>query len=167
MIEPQSPDGIILLYSDLMLNKHPSILTNWFEEVPEQPKTVWDLKEGDICYYLTAMGIIQETTFNDLAPRDCLTVGSLFLTKEEVEKELARRKAKQILLRDTKGFKPDWKNPKQYKWSVYYNYQFHDLISDYDWDTQYGTIYFATEADADASIKAHPQEWKTYLGVEE
>lgn len=137
-------------------------------EIPEQPKTVWDLKEGDICYYLTAMGTIQETTFNNLAARDCLTVGSLFLTIEEAKKELARRKAKQILLRDTKGFKPNWKNLKQAKWYVSYFCNDETLeIDTFGGSDAFCEIYFANEQDAKSSIKAHEKEWKTYLGVKD
>ncbi len=40
----------VVAYAAQTLEKFPNILADWFEEIPEEPKTVWDLKEGDECW---------------------------------------------------------------------------------------------------------------------
>lgn len=153
------------------LEKFPNILTDWFEEIPEQPKTVWDLKEGDEYYAISFDGCITHEYINhssiDYHER-VIGIGKCFLTKEEAEKELARRKAKVILERDTKGFQPDWDNNNEPKYEVYYNYNNECLYTCcYEYCCAHQDLWFATAEDAEASIKAHEKEWKIYLGVEE
>lgn len=159
----------ILAYRHETLKKFPNILTDWFEEIPERPKTMWDLKDGDKWWYIQPEfneSIIYSTHF--LTGNDAYrNLGLAFLTKEEAEKELARRKARAILERDTKGFKPDWKECN-FGYSVSYevmNKNPHFEVLWAEWVDE--TIRFATEEDAQASIKAHEKEWKIYLGVEE
>lgn len=142
----------------------------YIEEIPEKPKTVDDLKVGDRCWRITLSAL---TGFDvedlEFGIRESLMVetGSIFLTREKGEKELARRKAKVILERDTKGFKPDWKDYRQTKVYVLYNYMAQDF-SIYTHREESGShIYFATQEDASASIKVHEKEWKIWLGVEE
>lgn len=155
-------------YTASTLVKFPNILTDWFEEIPEPQKTVWDLKSGDDIWVI-AEGIVFGGTwgYSDYEPeRDA---GDVFLHREEANKELARRKAKQVLLRDTKGFKPDWSehNLKLEKWYVAWSIQGGFLEIDYTNFYRDNRIYFATKEDAEASIKIHEKEWKIYLGVEE
>lgn len=140
----------------------------YIEEIPEQPKTVWDLEEGDIYFYISMDGCIEMTYWaKGSVAEEARECGNCFVTKEEAEKELAHRKAKQILLRDTKGFKPDWGNHQQSKYIVYIHHCRNILAVDYWCDYHSSLIYFANEDDAEESIKHHPNEWKTYLGVEE
>lgn len=158
----------VIAYVGHTLEKFPNILKDWFEEIPEQPKTVWDLEEGDEYWGINLSDItgfdIDEYDFN-LRAYHLREIGDVFLTREEAQKELARRKAKQILLRDTKGFKPDW-NDRKGSYQVYYDRIYKSL--DYGWcDIADGTIRFKNKIDAEASMKAHEKEWKIYLGVEE
>ena len=93
-------------------------------------------------------------------------IGNYFETREEAEKELARRKAYVILKEDTKGFKPDWKNENEKKYYVVYDYGSDKFVS--EWREVYNggeKLYFATQEDAEASVKAHEKDWKTWLGV--
>lgn len=142
----------------------------YIEEIPEKPKTVDDLKVGDRCWCITVSAL---TGFDvedfEFGIRESLMVetGSVFLTREKGEKELARSKAKVILERDTKGFKPDWKNGDQYKWYVLWDYSHLEFRTYAHYCEKGAYIYFATQEDAKASIKAHPKEWKAYLRVEE
>lgn len=166
----QDEEGeVIVMYSAKTMVNFPKILTDWFEEIPEETKTVWELEEGDLCYVIqTAYSSIEsiETFWNKTWVPD-RSVGGVFLTKKEAEKEIARRKAKQILLRDTKGFRPDWNDSGQNKTLVYYD-SGDKKMKVVPWSVNaMGGIYFASQADTEASIKAHPEEWKTYLGVEE
>lgn len=90
------------------------------------------------------------------------------LARKAGEKALAKAKAYRVLLKDTKGFKPDWKDTNTPKFSVVYCHGYHDkLMVDSVFALNAGVIYFSSIKDAEASIKAHPNEWQTYLGVEE
>lgn len=142
----------------------------YIEEIPKQPKTVWDLKEGDKYYCILDYGGIVEPRWveKEQYNQECRReAGNIFLTYAEAEKELARHKAKQILLRDTKGFTPDWSDPNQPKFTVSMCHT--DMVlSIVCWHIyNYGVIYFASREDARTSIKIHEKEWKVYLGVED
>lgn len=160
--------GNSLVYHKNDLKKHPEILNDWFEEIEEQPKTVWDLRQGDVCWKIDIGWDMGYTDiFYSSYARDLRDIGDLFVTEEEANKELARRKAKVILERDTKGFKPDWNNSNQKKISVYYDCALKEFqIYFYNSSCQ-DLLYFSTYEDAKASIKNHRQEWLTYLGVKE
>ena len=68
--------------------------------VKPKPKTVWDLEYGDKYYCLDNAGNINyidwhENAYN-LFQREC---GNVFLTKEEAEFELERKKCESIMLK--------------------------------------------------------------------
>lgn len=143
----------------------------YIEEIPKQPKTVWDLKEGDTYWGIELFRLtgfcVMEYTF-DLRAAHLREIGGVFLTEEECKKELARRKAKQILLRDTKGFKPDWSNERQYKYDVYYTHPHGELIvSQAKCISNHKDLWFRTKQEALDSIENHRDAWLTYFGVEE
>lgn len=141
----------------------------FIEEILEQPKTVWNLKEGDKWYFINYDSehcYVCETN-NLLCIDSFREVGNVFLTMEEAEKELARCKAKQILLRDTKGFKPNWANPDEWKFEVSCNGITYDLLVSRQTIQNFGGIVFATRKDAEKSIKAHKKEWLCYLNIED
>lgn len=179
LIDGYNEDGewysSVCAYSEHTLKKFPNILKEWFEEIPEEPKTVWDLREGDEYYAISFDGRVTHEYINEVTldyHERVIGIGNAFLTKKEAEKELARRKAKVILEQDTKGFKPS-RGEKYFKYGrgdeyehveVYYDGENLDTTADIGLD---GCIYFESHEDAKASIKAHPDEWKTYLGVEE
>lgn len=159
----------VIAYTQSTLQNFPNILTDWFEEIPERPKTVWDLKEGDECYRIMILSngpTVVHTTWDE-SLEHVRAMGLISTNQEEAEKELARRKAKQILLQDTKGFKPDWNNGEQMKYCVLYTSYSKQLRVEDHSAHHYGLINFATKEDAEASIKAHEKEWKTYLGVDD
>lgn len=164
----------LVAYAAETIEKFPNILTEWFEEIPEKPKTVWDLEEGDI-YYIPAW---DNTVGNDWwhdreKDNHRRLLGNMFLTEEEAEKELARRRAKQVLLRDTKGFKPDWESGEYDKFEVVYEYPDGEYnkgglyFNDCNHCCSHADLWFTSREDAEASIKAHEREWKIYLGVED
>lgn len=131
---------------------------------------MWDLKEGDEYYmidsFFSASNVVPIWTNSDI-DKDVRELGNAFLTKEEAEKEIARRKAKQILLRDTKGVKLNIYNIDEKRYYVAYDPTGKNL--DVYAEPYYGTshtIIFATEEDAMDSVTTHEKEWKTYLGVE-
>lgn len=161
----------ICAYTKDTLKKFPNILKDWFEEIPDRPKTVWDLEKGDRHYFIGGNGYIDDVAWDgDEIDELHRSIGNVFLTREDAEKEVARRKAKVILERDTKGFKVDDNTERFY--FVYYDFYDSNLRCD-SWTTamSYGQftsrLVFRTEEDAVSSIKNHEREWKIYLGIED
>ena len=157
----------IVAYAASTLKKFPNILNDWFEEIPEEPKTVWDLEGDMLCWEIGVDCAWQQAWCNIVDAVDKRRVGDITLTKEEAYEKIARRKAKVILERDTKGFKPNFTTFEQVKYHVDYSYQERKFITEITTYIRSGQICFATEEDAECSIDNHPEEWKTYLGVEE
>lgn len=155
------------VYKATELQKFPNILEDWFEEIPEKQKTVWDLKIDDVYYWLNGCMIERMCWIGDAEDEEDRDYGNVFLTEEEAEKELVRRKAKVILERDIKGFKPDWENNEQLKFGIAYNAIKDRLIIQEERGYCFTHIYFATIEDAEASIKAHRKEWKIWLQCED
>lgn len=164
----KTTDGAICAYCRSTLVSFPNILTNWFEEIPEEPKTVWDLEELEEYFYISWDGYVQKTVWDDIsADKGARDFGNCFLTAGEAERERARRKAKQVILRDTKGFQPSIAGRELY-YVVAYDYDTKDFTTYSFSSWRMGVeITFPTEADALVSIKAHEKEWKIYLGVED
>lgn len=68
--------------------------------VKPKPKTVWDLEKEDIYYFINPNGGVYSCRWvedeQDLSRRES---GNIFLTKEEAEFELERRKCEAIMLK--------------------------------------------------------------------
>lgn len=141
----------LMAYAKETLEQFPNILEDWFEEI----KTY---------YLIDGYGRIQEedlwkTNIKDISK----SIGNYFETEEEAEKHLEWLKAREVLIQDTKGFKPDWNDFNQMKYHVQYDYEdceFGVWSSSFN---KYCEIHFATEEDAKNSIKEHEEEWKIYL----
>lgn len=165
-------DGL-MAYAKETLDKFPNILKDWFKEV-DDPNGRWEPKEGDWYYYVnyydpgTSVDYVRWA--DDEYDRAALSIGNVYKTENEAEKAAEWLKARKVLFDDAKGFKPNWKDAQEPKWSVvWYWVGIHKgLVIDYDNSETYGPgPFFATVEDAEASIKAHEKEWKIYLGVEE
>ena len=136
----------------------------WFEEVKE--------------YYVInpVFGEVLKTkdnSYSDLQIRNMRDLGMLFDTWLEADRKLAYLKAKAIIKQDTKGFKPNWNDTKQIKYSCSYD---EDRFTGYGCvkpviektSTKMGAlIYFKSEEDIKKSLKKHPKEWKAYLTYEQ
>lgn len=67
---------------------------------PPKPRTVWDLEEGDRYYYFDDYDGVSLSTWNDIdVDITRRYFGNCFLTKEEAEFEVERRKVETILLK--------------------------------------------------------------------
>lgn len=118
--------------------------------VEPKPKTVWDLKDGDkYCYINTTSNIIYVTWEESLWDLIVREKGNAFLTKEEAEFELERKKCEAIMLKyGRRNFKygeynyfiviPDNRMIIESAFNYYIYYQ--------------GTIYFDTEELAKRAI---------------
>lgn len=157
-------DSIIPIELDLMtytketLEQFPNILTDWFEEIYE-----------NVFYFIDVLSPnkpIQKRNIDESSDwfiERLKSLGNYFETKEKAEKHFEWLKAREVLIQDTKGFKPDWNDFNQMKYHVQYDYEdceFGVWSSSFN---KYCEIHFATEEDAKNSIKEHEEEWKIYL----
>ena len=161
-------DGVIA-YAKPTLEKFNILDSDWFVEIPEGYKR-WRAEEGERYWWVQNDGG---------ATNDCddwvdiddgrYELGNYFKTEEEAQKASDWLKAFAILRDDTKGFKPDWKNEKQKRWYVFYSLFNGEFYTEGYIDCHSSPIIFAAKDDAQASIKNHEQEWRTFLncGVEE
>lgn len=75
----------------------------WIDKLEKpKPKTVWDLKDGDSHVWVDSFG---EVDVDDVKWEECecdrqaRAVGNVFLTEEEAEKDIERRKVEALLLK--------------------------------------------------------------------
>ena len=153
-------------YCWTMINKFPSILTDWFEEIKES--TRWK-PELDYKYYLSdSNGSIYDSVWsNGYIDRSRVEIGNCFESREEAERVVEYLKALVVVRGDsTKKFVKGERN-----WYVYYDavYKWLDIVSNFS-DIKngiFGLPYFATEEDAKRSIELHKKEWLTIFGIKE
>ncbi len=68
--------------------------------VKPKPKSVWDLKEGDKYFFIRDSGIVDFQYWDDTGfENNNRNLGNVFLTGEEAEFEVNRRKVETILLK--------------------------------------------------------------------
>ena len=136
----------------------------WFEEIKE--------------YYVInpVFGEVLKTkdnSYSDLQIRNMRDLGMLFDTWLEADRNLAYLKAKAIIKQDTKGFKPNWNDTKQIKYSCSYDkdrFTGHGCVKPVieETSTKMGAlIYFKSKEDIEESLKKHPEEWRKYLFYEQ
>lgn len=156
------------LYNEHTLSEHPEILKFWFEEV-EEPEGLWSPKDGEECWHITSDGCAIKDCYDGLLlDRGRLDVGNYFRTKEEAKKVIEKLEAYEVIRRDAKGFKPDWWDDEQDKWSGIYNHYDEKLESTRSLSYRdVGQIYFASREDVEASFKEHRKEWLTLFNIEE
>ncbi len=140
---------------------------SFIEIISDEPETVYDLKYGDECFMIvtSSANTCPCTIKWDKCFEPYREIGDIFLTKEETYKEIERRKAREILRRDAKNFRPFW-GDDGYKWFVTYNHnakvlQINFCISNQTPDV----IYFSDEECVKKSIEVHEKEWLTILGI--
>lgn len=135
----------------------------------EPPKTVWDLKEGDTYYSIYGNGNVssEKKWFDDDYENNYREIGNVFLTKEEAEFEVERRKVETEMLRlgGRRVFKKGENN-----WYIFCDFDTGHVDSDYDvYDNcGQGTIYFDSTKEVQNVIeRVGKKRIKKYLfGVE-
>lgn len=164
--KPNGTTGICL-YSANTLEKFPNILIDWFEEVKEP--TRWKPEMGQAYYYIRGDGSVYDDTWvNDCAvDNGRFEIGNIFQTREEAERVVEYLEALAIVRGDaTSKFTKGCRN-----WRVYYDSVFNYLAIESNFSDInngiFGLPYFATEDDAQRSIKLHKKEWLTIFGVED
>jgi hypothetical protein len=139
----------------------------WFEEV-EEPERYFSIN-----IFKATVEEVKNIHYSEWAIENMKSIGILFETQEEAEEYLAYLKAKAIIKQDTKGFKPNWNDTKQIKYSCFYDedrFTGHGCVKPAieETSTKMGAlIYFKSEDDIKESLKKHPEEWRKYLFYEQ
>ena len=127
----------------------------WFEEEPKIYFT--------IDFFRKEIAKVSEKEIMGYAIDNVRSLGLLSETEEEAEKHLAYLKAKAIIKKDTKGFKPDWQDTDEDKWCGAWDIIHKEVSTHVTWYSQEDIIYFKSKEDVEESYEKHPEEWKTYL----
>lgn len=137
----------------------------WFEEI-EEPKIYFTIdiykskfKEINTDYY---------SGWSALEVKNIKDLGLLFKTVEKTKKYLEYLKAKAIIKKDAKGFKPDWNNEDENRYRGCWDLKKDTTI----WMYESGAfkeplIFFKSVKDIKESFEKHPNEWRTYLTYEQ
>ena len=128
------------------------------EKITEKPKTVWDLKEEDMYYYINLYGEIDSTFYDCEEDVDIIKCGNAFLTREEAEFEVERRKCESVLLKyGTRNFMSfEYYDDKYY---IMYNNTLENVYVDCcNFMQRQGSIYFKTEELAQKAIDEVTEE---------
>ena len=137
----------------------------WFEEI-EEPKIFFTIdiykskfKEINTDYY---------SGWSALEVKNIKDLGLLFKTVEKTKKYLEYLKAKAIIKKDAKGFKPDWNNEDENRYRGCWDLKKDTTI----WMYESGAfkeplIFFKSVKDVKESFEKHPNEWRTYLTYEQ
>lgn len=97
---PWYNEGEVIDTDKQALNFNPAFWSEFFQKVEEKPRTVLDLKEGDLYFYINGLYQISISTWlNSWIDNENWDIWNCFLTREEAEKELEKRKLITKLLR--------------------------------------------------------------------
>lgn len=105
-----------------------------------KPKSVWDLKNGDVYHFLTSYGYVMKTVWvNTDADNEKLSIGNAFLTEEDAEFARERLKVITELKKYAKEFSDeDWIGCNVKKYYFYYNSLDNKLEISFNYKTSYG-----------------------------
>lgn len=138
-------------------------------EAEQKPKTIWDLKieDGGRYYYIPIYGAVCEGTFNTYYDEWARGRGNAFLTREEAEFELERRKIETIMKKYSRPFRDEEQN-----WYLYYshnNITDTGVVYDAEYEINVGIPYFETKEIALKAMKeiGHGRLKKYWFGVAE
>ena len=125
------------------------------KKIPHKPKTVWDLKYGDDYWYINSFGHVRKTSYgleDDF--KRMIEFGNAFLTEEEAEHEIERRKCEAILLKyGTRNFM-SFRDINSHKYFIMYNSYRNGIgINFNQCDQSQGTIYFKSAKLAQKAIE--------------
>lgn len=154
------------VYGWTIIDKNPSILTDWFEQINEPTRFKPDT--GQEYYFLDSNGLVYDNTWSDDSiDRSRFDIGNCFQSEEEIDRAVEYLEALAVVRGDsTSKFSKGCKNWRVYYDSVYKYLAIESNFSDIN-NGVFGLPYFATEEDAQMSIEKHRNEWLTIFGVKE
>lgn len=131
-----------------------------------QVKSIWDLKkeDGEDYYRLYSDGDIERVVFYTDYDEQARDIGNVFLTREEAEFEVERRKIEVVMRRYSRPFKIG-----VYNHVIKYNQSTNTVFASADWSTNTGTVYFESEEIAQKVIDEIGEDRlkKYWFGVKE
>lgn len=142
-----------------------------FEQVPEKSVSIYDLNYSDKYYYIEHDYVREGTWTDHHADRELLSLGNVFLTEEEAEKELKKRIAittiKRFIYNNGMEFEPDWSDSYQRKYFIIYNPFTKEFKYGFgiDWVNLYILPYLRSEEDCLKVIENFEEELKTILDI--
>lgn len=138
-------------------------------EVEQKPKTIWDLniEDGEEYYGIEPDGEVMRHMFDDVFDEDVREMGNAFLTREEAEFEVERRKVGAIMKKYSRPFRDEEQN-----WYLYYshnNITDTGVVYDAEYEINVGIPYFKTKEIALKAMKeiGHGRLKKYWFGVTE
>lgn len=141
----ESLKDIIENYSEELKHLPSSEIENLqalLEDIGNRPKSIWDLKreDGKEYYILWTDGHIDTDFFTSCLDETKRNIGNAFLTKEEAEFELERRKIETIMRKYSRPFKDEEDN-----WYIEYSHYSKHIGIDALYEYDCGIIYFESE----------------------
>ena len=145
--------------------------TLWVEDIENFDEWFEEVGEPEWVYYINAFGGVVDNVRVAGLPgvrASLKSAGNYFKTQEEAEKYLEFLKAKAIIKKDAKGFKPDWNNEDENRYRGCWDLKKDTTI----WMYESGAfkeplIFFKSVKDVKESFEKHPNEWRTYLTYEQ
>ena len=128
-----------------------------------EPKTVLELKKGDIFWYVTLFGEVKSETWNELTiDRDMRSQGNAFLTKEEAEFESKRREVVTKVQKYARPFECGDEN-----WYPYWACNYKEINFSNSVSVKWPIDYFESNASIQKAIAEVGDDdfKKYYLGV--
>lgn len=110
------------------------------EQIPDKPKTIWDLKGGEEYYCLFSDGQVDKLSFSGSYNKNSRDMGNAFLTKEEAEFERERRRIEAVMRRYSRPFKHEEDN-----WYIECSHASKHIGIDALCEYDCGIIYFESE----------------------
>ncbi len=136
------------------------------EPYVEKPNSVWDLKEGDTYYVIDydVMNVRSVMFLDDTDDINYMALGNCFLTKEEAEYEIERRKIEAEMLR--LGGRRKFNRGKDNYFIMYTRVEGLDYVN-YQSMHEQGVIYFDSEEKAEEAVEIIGKDKiKKYIFVE-
>lgn len=97
-----------------------------------------------------------------------IEVGNAYESEAAAKHALAVQKARVRLEDSAKGFRPDWANLGQNKYYIWYNHKKKELEVGVSGSVQHtGLFYYRTNADAEAAIQNHREDFLLVMGIGE
>ena len=140
------------------------------EYIVKSPKTVWDLKNGDICYGINIFNEAVDFEWCDSPANECTrSIGLITLTEEELKFKIENMKVYEELKRYAKDFTDEeWKRNDIDKLFIFYDCELDEINFSTNACWKSDCLYFESVEKAEEAVKTVGEERvkKYYLGVE-
>lgn len=127
----------------------------------------WKPERGEEYFYIyDTLKTGSDFNWGNSIDYKCIKAGNCFLTKERAE-QVAKKMRMLLRLEQLHdqlcpGYEPDWSNISEKKFCLAYLYPENFWFVDELHDTEYPTVYFDTEENAEKALKILNKEIKNY-----